>query len=279
MSGNFIHHHHVEPRVKLFVPRKELFHIPLKYIAVPRTSNTSLDVLLEKNIDDYCNVVGDRELSGTWTGFTRFTVLNEKPTDGFSWFGARLTRKQTTSRPDTLWPEIWKDVSDASERKEKQKWAIEKPKLDNTRKMRGIHFIDLDDGEFKDIIKNAHRKVEVPMPVAMLCKTQRDKHRETCSVEKKCKTKYACIVEADESTRKRMEGSLHKYHADHIAGKGMNSLSQYNLVRQIYSSASSVTKIQMQRLRWKRKREIREDTGMAADESQKQKRGDRRSKE
>ena len=22
----------------------------------------------------------------------------------------RLTRKQTTSRPDTLWPEIWKDV-------------------------------------------------------------------------------------------------------------------------------------------------------------------------
>ena len=27
-----------------------------------------------------------------------------------------------------------------------------------------------------------------------------------------------------------MEGSLHKYHEDHIAGKGMNSLSHYNLV-------------------------------------------------
>ena len=29
-----------------------------------------------------------------------------------------------------------------------------------------------------------------------------------------------------------MEGSLHKYHEDHIAGKEMNSLSHYNLVRQ-----------------------------------------------
>ena len=28
--------------------------------------------------------------------------------------------KQTTSRPDTLWPEICKDMSDASKRKEKQ---------------------------------------------------------------------------------------------------------------------------------------------------------------
>ena len=34
----------------------------------------------------------------------------------------RQTRKQTTSRPDTLWPEIWKGMSDASKRKEKQTW-------------------------------------------------------------------------------------------------------------------------------------------------------------
>ena len=32
-------------------------------------------------------------------------------------------------------------MSEASERKEKQKWAIEKPKLDNARKLRGIYFI------------------------------------------------------------------------------------------------------------------------------------------
>ena len=43
---------------------------------------------------------------------------------------------------------------------------------------------------------------------------------ETCRVEKKRKTKYAYT----------MEGSLHKDDEDHIAGKGMNSLSHYNLV-------------------------------------------------
>ena len=65
----------------------------------------------------------------------------------------RLTRKQTTSWPDTLWPKIWKDMSDASKRKEKQKLAIEKPKLDNARMLCGTYFIDPDDEQFKDIMK------------------------------------------------------------------------------------------------------------------------------
>ena len=42
--------------------------------------------------------------------------------------------------------------------------------------------------------------------------------------------KYACILEASESTRMRVEESLPKYHEDHIAGKGENSLQQYTLV-------------------------------------------------
>ena len=67
------------------------------------------------------------------------------------------------------------------------------------------------------------------MPAAMPCKTRREKYMETRSVLDHCKTMYACIVEAHESTRKRMEGSLHKDHEDHIAGKGINSLSHYNL--------------------------------------------------
>ena len=68
------------------------------------------------------------------------------------------------------------------------------------------------------------------MPAEMLCKLQRDKYRETCRTVEEHKTKYACIVEAEESLRKRMEGSPHKNHEDHIAGKVMNSLSHYNLV-------------------------------------------------
>ena len=44
------------------------------------------------------------------------------------------------------------------------------------------------------------------------------------------KTKYACVVEAHESTRQRLEPSLSKNHEDHIAGKEYNSMNHYNLV-------------------------------------------------
>ena len=133
-QANFIHRHHVEPRVKLYVPTEESFTVPLKYIDVTRTTDTSSDVMSEKHVEDYWNVDGDRDLSDAWTGFTRFIVLNEKPPDGYTWSGERQTRKQTTSKTDNVWPDMRKQMSDASKRKEKQKRAIEKPKPDNARK-------------------------------------------------------------------------------------------------------------------------------------------------
>ena len=78
MSGSFIYRHHVEPRVKLYSPREESFPIPLKYIDVTRTTHTNLDVKQEKRIDDYWNIDGSRDLSDPWTGFTQFTLLEEK---------------------------------------------------------------------------------------------------------------------------------------------------------------------------------------------------------
>ena len=80
---NFIHRHHVEPRIKLYVPREEPFSIPLKYIDVSRTTHTNLDVKQEKRIDDYWNIDGSRGLSDPWTGSTRFILLEEKPPDGY----------------------------------------------------------------------------------------------------------------------------------------------------------------------------------------------------
>ena len=37
IEGNYIYHHHVEPRVKLYVPREDTFPIPLRYIDVIKT--------------------------------------------------------------------------------------------------------------------------------------------------------------------------------------------------------------------------------------------------
>ena len=126
MSGSFIYRHHVEPRVKLYSPREESFPIPLKYIDVSRTTHTNLDVKQEKRIDDYWNIDGSRDLSDRWTGFTQFTLLEEKPPDGYMWSGGRLTRKQLTSRPDHLWPELWKSMGKHAKLKEKQRWSNEK---------------------------------------------------------------------------------------------------------------------------------------------------------
>ena len=64
----------------------------------------------------------------------------------------------------------------------------------------------------------------------MPCRLQLHQHRETCGTVGQHKTKYACIVKADETSRKRLEGTQYKGHEDHIAGKGDNSLQHYNLV-------------------------------------------------
>ena len=122
--------------------------------------------MLERNIDDFWKVDGDRDLSDTWTGFTRFATLSESHRMDIHGPGRRLTRKQTTSRPDKLWPEMWKHTSDAAKSKAKQKWTVEKSKLDNVRQLHGIFFIAPDDEEFGHTMKNARRKLEIPMPAA-----------------------------------------------------------------------------------------------------------------
>ena len=76
---------------------------------------------------------GSRDLSDPWTGFTQFTLLDEKAPDGYTWSGGRLTRKQLTSRPDHLWPELWKSMGKNAKLKGKAKWAEEKIHLDNAR--------------------------------------------------------------------------------------------------------------------------------------------------
>ena len=91
-----------------------------------------------------------------------------------------LTRKQTTSGPDDVWANMWKHMSDAAKHKAKQNWIIEKPKLDNARQSHAIFFIEPEDEELRHIIKNARRKLEVPMPAEMPCQTPVNCRGETC---------------------------------------------------------------------------------------------------
>ena len=260
MSGSFIYRHHVEPRVKLYSPREESFPLPLKYIDVSRTTHTNLDVKQEKRIDDYWNTDVSRDLSDPWTGFTQFTLLEEKPPDGYMWSGWRLTHKQLTSRPDYLWPELWKSMGKHAKLKEKQKWSEEKLHLENARKLRGIYFIDPEDTEFKETVKNARKKLETSVAPAMPCKIMKN-----CG-SGASNTKLACILEADESTRMRKGNSIPH---NHIAGKGDNSLQRKKIGSQIYSYASSYENSGSKSSGGQEMGKIGENFGVERDKSQK----------
>ena len=78
------------------------------------------------------------------------------------------------------------------------------PKLDDARRLRGIYFIDPEDKEFKENIKNARNKLETPMAPAVLCKTiKKSKHGQTSGKTNEFKSKLACILEASESSSKK----------------------------------------------------------------------------
>ena len=81
-------------------------------------------------------------------------------------------------------------------------------------------------------------KIETPLAPAMPCKTcKKSKNVETRSKTNDFKSKFACILDASESTRLRMEESLPN---DHIAGRGDNSLQHYNLVHKFIPMPQSM---------------------------------------
>ena len=90
--------------------------------------NTALDVLQESRKDDSWNVDGDRNLSESWTCFTKFTILSKKLPKGYMWSGPQSKQSQ----------DLIICGQKCAQRKGKQQWAVEKPKLDNARKSRGI---------------------------------------------------------------------------------------------------------------------------------------------
>ena len=86
-------------------------------------------------------------------------------------------------------------------------------------------------------MKNARRKLEIPMPAAMPCKTPVNCRGESCRSIGIHKTKYACIDDADESMRTSMEGSHHNNHEDHIEGKIGEFIESLQSCSKVHSDA------------------------------------------
>ena len=75
--------------------------------------------------------------------------------------------------------------------------------------------------------KAARRKLEVPMPAAVPCKRPIKSSGETTRV-----------VDADESTRPRLEGAGHKLHLDHVTAKRDEFYDSLQSCSQIHADAS-----------------------------------------
>ena len=102
---------------------EETFQIPLKDIDVTRAACTNLDVLQE-------NVL---MTIGMW-----MRILE------------RIHKVHSTGRDLQKFKQLPNLIFVAAQKKEKQEWANEKPKLDNARILRVISFINLEDGECKE---------------------------------------------------------------------------------------------------------------------------------
>ena len=160
-----------------------------------------------------------------------FTPLREKPTKGYVWSGGRLTKIQTTARPDHVWPEVWTKIGKAAQNRETQESAQEKPKLDNARRLTSLIQTTKNIQKFSKITR---RKMERPMAPAMPCKRQtsiaKANAKPKIGDEKESRTMYGCKVESHASTRQRAEFLQSKIHEDRIAGKGFISMTHCNLV-------------------------------------------------
>ena len=122
ITADVLIRHHITPRIKLFVPTEANCPLPLKYIDVLRKTTTDIDEAAEAQIDDFWYDSDPKELSTSWTGRTVFTLLRPAPPDGYKWVEGRLTRLQTTTRPDSVWPEVWKSMSRKQQKTEIKNW-------------------------------------------------------------------------------------------------------------------------------------------------------------
>ena len=110
----------------------------------------------------------------------------------------------------------------------------------------------------------------------MPCKFHSSRHGETCRTNSSNtrRSRYACIIEAHESTRTRTGKTEARDHRDLIAEKGSNSLTHCSLVHKpdTHTACDENSRCESRSFT-ESVRSCKKNTGMASEESQKQKRG------
>jgi hypothetical protein len=165
--GDTVIRHHVNPRTTLFVPSDEDCPIPVKYIDVMRRTYTDLDTMAENTIDDLWTEDGARALSNPWKGKTVFHILRPPAPPGYRWVESRLTKLQQTTRPDSIWPEVWQSLSKKQKQVEIAKWELDRVKRDEARTKRGIIEVPADGEDCLKILSESRARFSQPKAPAM----------------------------------------------------------------------------------------------------------------
>ena len=169
-------------------------------------------------------------------GFTKITLLKEKPPKGYMWSGRRPTKIQTTTRPDHVWSEVWTKMG-------KSRWESRKNRNGQKKNRSSTKLEDWE--EFILLIqttentqkfsKNTWRKLGRPMAPAMPCKRHSQaswKRAQNRRLAMNWSSKQCMIVLWNLMNLPDNEQNFCslKKHQDHIAGKGFTSVTHTNLV-------------------------------------------------
>ena len=104
----------------------------------------------------------------------------------FSWRISRVS--STTSRLTSGTLEVNGKACQAEGEAKVVEWKLH---LENARKLRGIYFIDPEDNEFEETIKNARKKLETSVAPAMPCKISKNNQNwETRGKSNQIKSKF-----------------------------------------------------------------------------------------
>ena len=191
-----------------------------------------------------------------------YSVDTDTPKRIFCGPGGDWQKIQTTTRPDHIWPEAWMKIGKAAQKK-KTRMGTRETETWECQKFERISFHWSKCDDYKDIIKNARRKLETPMAAAMPCKRTiaQTSNRETVALKSvkaeasETKTRFGCVAESQDFTRPRIESVTKRSHEDHIAVKRQNSVLHHNLAHKFQHSSWKKAKSRKRSFRrnWKKK--------------------------
>ena len=154
------------------------------------------------------------------------------------WSRWRMTKIQSTSRPDHIKPDVGQEL-DKPLKEEKNKNGQSRNQNSNT------------PGNWEEFIQLIRLTKNTKTTLRMQGESWRHQRQLQCHVKDRflklacgkplfqnyknakafeAKTRFSCITEAHESTRQRIESVTKRIHEERIAGKGQNSVLHYNLV-------------------------------------------------